>query len=103
MMRTPPPVAQPQALPSAPLRMSPLRRLTYRWLSLPYISRRRIAQDMHLEAVGEADELPDTQHEGRVLRRAQERGQLAALWDVVEARHADRVPPPNPFAPVVAS
>jgi len=103
MMRTPPPVAQPQALPSAPLRMSPLRRLTYRWLSLSYISRRRIAQDMQLEVPGEADELPDTQHEGRVLRRAQERGQLAALWDVVEARHADREPPANPFAPVVAS
>ena len=36
--------------------MSPLRRLTYRWLSLPYISRRRIAQDMGLEVPGEADE-----------------------------------------------
>ena len=103
MMRTPPPVAQPQALPSAPLRMSPLRRLTYRWLSLPYVSRRRIAQDMGLEVPGEADALPDVQHEGLILRRAQERDELAALWDAVELRHNDRVPPPNPFAPVVAS
>lgn len=78
--------------------MTPLRRLTYRWLSLPYITRRRIAQDMRLETVGEADDLPDTQHEGQVLRRAQERTLLARLWDAVEASHNDRVPPANPFA-----
>ena len=88
-----------QALPSAPLEMSPLRRMAYRWLSLPWLRRRAIAQALRLETYGEGDELPDVERERLVIQRAQERGQLAALWDAAEAAHADRVPPANPFAP----
>ena len=61
--------------------------------------RRAIAQALRLETYGEGDELPDVERERLVIQRAQERGQLAALWDAAEAAHADRVPPANPFAP----
>lgn len=77
--------------------MTPLRRLTYRLLSLSFTSRLLIAQELKL--VEESDEgLPDVERFRQILLRAKERGQLAALWDAVEGRHADRGDMPNPFA-----
>jgi hypothetical protein len=66
--------------------MDPARTLTYRFLSLPHITRLEIAQQMRL--LREEDEgLFDAKLFERVLARASEGNRLAELWDMVEARH----------------
>lgn len=75
--------------------MTPLRRLTYRFLSLSYVQRLRLAQDLQL--VAEEDEgLSDVERFRQVLLRAKERGKLAELWNEVSRLHGEPAAP-NPF------
>lgn len=68
--------------------MNSARRLTYRFLRLPYHTRIKIAQD--LELLHDDDKgLSDSELFGRLFRRASDKNMLADLWDKVEAAHGD--------------
>ncbi len=75
---------------------SPLRVITFRLFELPYLTRLDIARRLNLVRNEDAG-LRDYEVFKRVLQRASDEGQLAKLWDLVEAEHADQRFPVNPF------
>ncbi len=76
--------------------MDPDRRLTYRFLSLPYQRRLAVAQQLGL--VQEGDQyLTDMNRYRAFFGRAREGRRLADLWAVVEQNSADGRIDPNPF------
>ncbi len=77
--------------------MDPGRRLTYRFLRLPYHTKIGVAQK--LELIGDDDSgLEDAELFRRFFKRAQERSQLEDLWAEVESAHGDSEASQNPFA-----
>ena len=76
--------------------MDPLRRLTYRFLSLPYHVRIEIAGRLDLLADEDKD-TSDADLFRRVFRRASERGRLGALWTETERKQKDSDTGANPF------
>ncbi|MCK4472909.1 MAG: metallophosphoesterase [Anaerolineae bacterium] len=67
-------------------RMNPARRLTYRFLRLPY--RQRMAISLKLDLIEDDDSgLRDAELFSRVFRRARERGRLRDLWREVAAAY----------------
>ena len=75
--------------------MNPARRLTYRFLSLPYRKRLEIAQGLGL--LREEDKgLRDSELFKRFFARAKEKEILEQLWDEVERRHGEKLEK-NPF------
>ncbi len=77
-------------------RMDVDRRLTYRFLSLPYQRRLAVAQQLGLVQDGDQF-LSDTNGYRVVFRRARESGHLAELWTAVEQNYDDGRSAPNPF------
>ena len=75
--------------------MTPLRRLAYRYLSLPYLVRIKVAQDLGLLAADDqvADEIA---WQRLVIERAKDRGLLSALWVASSEAHGESAEP-NPF------
>lgn len=71
------------------------RRLTYRFMELPYLARLDIARDLVLVQEEDADASGDELIR-RVFRRAREQKKLEALWDAVEKRYEDPAKE-NPF------
>ena len=76
--------------------MDPARRLTYRFLSLPYHIRLEVAQELGL-LLDEDKDTPDPELFKRFFRRASERGVLRQLWTAVERKHGPGDGSPNPF------
>ncbi|MEA3202058.1 MAG: hypothetical protein QOE90_3486 [Thermoplasmata archaeon] len=95
--RNPAPVRADNVSPrqeSLPMR-DPERRLTYRFLSLPFDKRFKIASSLGL--VEENDrEANETERAARFFSRARQRRLLAQLWDAVENEHKDAARN-NPF------
>lgn len=77
--------------------MDPTRRLTYRFLGLPYHDRMAIANELDLLR-DEDKGLQDADLFARFFRRAFERSLLEKLWAAVERRHDDGNPQDNPFS-----
>ena len=76
--------------------VNPARTLTYRFLSLPYVSRIEVAQVLGL--LEDYDKgVRDGELFRRFFRRAKEKDILARLWNEVEVRHADGRYSENPF------
>jgi predicted MPP superfamily phosphohydrolase len=77
------------------LRMRPGRRLTYRFLNLPYHARIKIVQQLGL--VSPEDEgLRDSELYIRYFTRAVEKGNLPALWDLIDENSESHEE--NPFS-----
>jgi hypothetical protein len=76
--------------------VNPARRLTYRFMSLPYQMRLEVAQELKL-IENEDSGLQDPQRYEAYFRRARERKLLAKLWEAVERAHGVE-PTENPFA-----
>lgn len=76
--------------------MDPRRRLTYRFLSLPYHLRLAVAQELGL-LTDEDKGVADGELFRRFLARARDRGQLDTLWRTVERHHGVADPGPSPF------
>lgn len=72
------------------------RTLTYRFLALPHVARLQIAQSLGLLA-DEDEGLRDAVLFDRIFERAGRDRRLEALWQKVEARHADGQNPTNPY------
>jgi predicted phosphodiesterase len=77
--------------------MDPTRRLTYRFLTLPYHERMEIAHSLGL-LQDEDKGLQDAELFKRFFRRAREREKLGQLWNEIEGRHHDGKHADNPFA-----
>src|ERR1019366_8504631 len=77
--------------------MDPARRLTYRFLTLPFHERIAIANTLALLR-DEDTGLPDRVLFERFFRRARDEGKLEMLWAEVERRHGDQSDGPNPYA-----
>lgn len=78
--------------------VNPARRLTYRFMTLPYQVRIEVAQKLGL-IENEDGDLKDVQRYEAYLRRAKERKQLGSLWEAVERAHgAAASGTENPFA-----
>lgn len=77
--------------------MDASRRLTHRFLTLPYHERIEIAQKLHL-LQDEDNGVQDAELFKRFFRRAKERELLEQLWDEVERHHHDGRQAENPFA-----
>ena len=72
------------------------RQLAHRFLTLPYVTRLRIATELGL--ISEQDEgQADRERNRRYLARAIERQLLHKLWDAVEASHGRGGDASNPF------
>jgi len=78
-------------------KMDASRRLTYRFLLLPYHQQIKIAQDLGL-LVDEDKGLADAELFARYFERAHDRNRLEQLWNSVEATHGVADAAPNPFA-----
>jgi predicted phosphodiesterase len=76
--------------------MDPARRLTYRFLSLPYHIRLEVAQELGL-LLDEDKDTSDPELFKRFFRRASEKGVLRQLWAAVERKHGPGDALPNPF------
>ena len=76
--------------------VNPARKLTYRFMSLPYQVRIDVAQKLGL-IENEDSDLKDAQRYEAYFRRAKERGILARLWEAVEQAHGAGTAD-NPFA-----
>jgi hypothetical protein len=76
--------------------VNPARRLTYRFMSLPYQVRVEVAQKLEL-IENEDSDLKDAQRYEAYFRRAKERKLLATLWETVERAHGAELDD-NPFA-----
>jgi len=76
--------------------INPVRTLTYRFLSLPYVSRIEIAQSLGL-LQDEDKGVKDRELFRRFFRRAKERNILRRLWDEIGGRHVDDRYSENPF------
>ena len=77
--------------------MNPRRRLAYRFYTLPYNVRLRVAQVLELVR-DEDQDVPDAQLFERYFKRAQERQTLAQFWESVENEHPNRPIEENPFS-----
>src|SRR5439155_18523841 len=66
--------------------VNPARKLTYRFMSLPYQRRIEVAQELKL-IENEDGDLNDSQRYAAYFRRANERGLLPKLWEAVERAH----------------
>ncbi len=77
--------------------MNPDRRLTYRFLTLPFHVRVELANTMDLLQDDDKG-VPDRVLFQRIFKRAAERGLLPRLWMEVEGRHSLPAPEPNPYA-----
>jgi hypothetical protein len=75
---------------------SPLRKLAYHFLDLPYHMQMEIAQALGLLQDEDKDQL-DAELFRRFFRRATESGKLSDLWNEVEKKHPDGEPDKNPF------
>jgi hypothetical protein len=75
----------------------PERRLTYRFLILPFRHQIAIAQSLDL-LTDEDRALSDSALFGTLFARAAETQKLEKLWEETEARHGERTPGTNPFA-----
>ena len=75
--------------------VNPARRLTYRFMRLPYQMRIDIAQKLQL-IENEDSDLKDPQRYEAYFRRAKDRRILANLWEAIERAHGDE-PGDNPF------
>lgn len=76
--------------------MDPARRLTYRFLTLPYHDRIKIAQTLGL--IKDDDKgLEDAELFKHFFRRAKDENLLARFWEEVESYHKDGKARPNPF------
>lgn len=75
----------------------PERRLTYRFLTLPFRHQIAIAQSLDL-LTDEDRALSDSALFTTLFTRASERRRLEQLWEETEARHGERTPGANPFA-----
>jgi chromatin segregation and condensation protein Rec8/ScpA/Scc1 (kleisin family) len=64
------------------------RKLTYRFLSLSYYIRIKIALDLGL-ILDEDKKLDDEELLKQVFRRAKESNKLKELWDKIEEAHGD--------------
>lgn len=72
------------------------RRMTYRFYTLPYNVRLRVAQGLNLVRDEDRD-VPDTKLFDRYFKRAQDNKLLESLWNEVEKAHGDNRFPQNPF------
>lgn len=77
--------------------MSDLRRLLYRFLSLPYLVQLAVARSAGLLSGEECGIDDDVERNRLVVRRAVERGALRALWDAVSSATEVEAHPTNPF------
>lgn len=77
--------------------MNRVRRIAYRFYTLPYNIRLRVAQDLDLVRDEDRD-VPDTKLFDRYFKRAQEKRLLERLWGEVENAHHDNRFTENPFA-----
>ena len=77
-------------------RMSPQRKLTYRFLGLPYSKRLEISLKLGLIHDGDMN-LQDIELFRQVFRRARESENLAGLWDEVEKAYGAEAQGENPF------
>lgn len=77
-----------------PAQARAIRRLTYRLLSVSYVSRVRLTKKLRLDADGD-DALLELRRCKLVLQRAKETNRLAELWDAVS--EALGAPADNPF------
>jgi hypothetical protein len=66
--------------------VNPARRLTYRFMSLPYQTRIEVAQKLGL-IENEDSDLKDPQRYEAYFRRAKERKLLAKFWEAIERAH----------------
>lgn len=73
------------------------RRLAYRFYTLPYNVRLRVAQELEL-VLDEDQDVPDAQLFERYFQRALERQILARFWESVEIEHSDQSNTQNPFS-----
>lgn len=77
--------------------MGPARKLTYRFLTLPYHVRLELANT--LELLNDDDNrVTDRVLFQRVFRRAKEQHRLGQLWEAVENRHGAPDTEPNPYS-----
>jgi hypothetical protein len=76
--------------------MDPARRLTYRFLTLPFHERIAIANSLALLR-DEDKGVPDRVLFERFFRRARDQGKLERLWVEVEGRHGEQSEGPNPY------
>ena len=72
------------------------KRLAYRYLKLPYHRQVEIAKALAFVS-NTANPLTKDELAQIVFKRAREKGNLGALWDMVEAEHNDRSAEENPF------
>lgn len=76
--------------------MDVIRRLAYRFLTLPYTKKLRIA--MSLDLVADDDQgVDESELYRRFFLRARAQNKLAALWDAVEAEYPGGDAMPNPL------
>jgi hypothetical protein len=73
------------------------RRITYRFYTLPYNVRLRVAQQLGLVKDEDRD-VPDAKLFERYFKRAEDHKKLEELWNQVEKAHGDNRFPENPFA-----
>lgn len=76
--------------------VNPARKLTYRFMSLPYQVRLEVAQSLSLIEDEDSD-LQEAQRYETYFRRANERGLLEKLWETVERAHGSEPQSENPF------
>ncbi len=76
--------------------MNPLRKLAYRFFSLPYHRIIRIAQEFDLLEDHDQGQ-PDQEKLKHFLNRAVEKDILVQLWDAVEKLHGSESTSKNPF------
>lgn len=76
--------------------MDPNRTLAHRFLSLAFVDRMQIAQNLGL-LTNDDEGRPEGEVYKAFFRRAKARNLLAELWDLVESRHADSKYTENPF------
>lgn len=76
--------------------VNPARRLTYRFMSLPYQVRIEVAQKLQL-IENEDSDVKDAQRYEAYFRRAKQRELVARLWEAVERAHGAE-PTGNPFS-----
>lgn len=76
--------------------MSPMRRLAYRLMSLPYLVALGVLRDLGL-LTREDTFFDDVAMYRAALVRAKERGQLTALWHAANAKHEPPKQEESPF------
>jgi hypothetical protein len=75
---------------------NPRRRLSYRFLELPYHSQMAVASALGLLQEDDKKESTNEQFR-RLFQRASDQGKLSDLWREVEKQHLDGEPEKSPF------